>query len=65
MKQGWNLNARMGNVPVRFDEQGTAMVSGFSPAIMKSLLTDTENFTPEAIMRATVCSELYSEVCYE
>ena len=61
----WNLNARMGNVPVRFDEQGTAMVSGFSPAIMKSLLTDTENFTPEAIMRATVCSELYSEVCYE
>jgi len=61
----WNLNARPENVPVRFDEVGTALVSGFSPAIMKSLLSDTENFTPEAIMRSTVCSELYTEVCYE
>ena len=33
----WNLNAA-DNVPCRFDEKGVALVSGFSPAIMKSVL---------------------------
>lgn len=51
----WNLNAR--NVdsqsPVKFDKSGAALVSGFSPAIMKSILA-AENFTPEAIMLDTV-----------
>ena len=50
----WNLNARnLSNKPVRFDKSGTALVSGFSPAIMKSILA-AENFTPEAIMLDTV-----------
>lgn len=50
----WNLNARnASNKPVRFDQEGTALVSGFSPAIMKSILA-AENFTPEAIMLQTV-----------
>ncbi len=50
----WNLNARNpNNKPVRFDKSGTALVSGFSPAIMKSILA-AENFTPEAIMLDTV-----------
>ena len=50
----WNLNSRSkNNKPVRFDKDGTALVSGFSPAIMKSILS-AENFTPEAIMLDTV-----------
>lgn len=57
----WNLNARPGNVPVRFDEGGTALISGFSPSIMKSLLEEGE-ITPEGIMLKTVMSERYNNV---
>jgi hypothetical protein len=55
----WNLNAREGNVPVRFDEQGTALVSGFSPAILKNILA-AKNFTPVDIMMDTINSERYA-----
>jgi hypothetical protein len=56
----WNLNAR-GNAPVKFDKSGTAMVSGFSPAIVKPLLSgDMENFTPEAVMLKTIMQDRYS-----
>jgi hypothetical protein len=55
----WNINAH-GNVPVTFDETGTALVSGFSPSIMKSVLSaDLNNMTPEGIMRKTVMTERY------
>ena len=55
----WNINAAS-NVPVSFDETGTALVSGFSPAIMKSILAaDLENMSPEGIMRKTVMQEKY------
>jgi hypothetical protein len=53
----WNLNAH-DHYPVRFDEDGTAMVSGFSPAIMKSVLSGDE-FTPESIMMETVNNPRY------
>lgn len=56
----WNLNAA-DNVPVRFDEKGVALVSGFSPAIMKSVLAaDLEGMTPESIMVKTVSSDRYA-----
>jgi hypothetical protein len=56
----WNLNAH-DNVPVKFDKSGTALVSGFSPAICKALLAgDVEQFTPEAIMLKTVMADRYS-----
>ena len=56
----WNLNAA-DNVPVRFDEKGVALVSGFSPAIMKSVLAaDLDGMTPEAIMKKTVMSDRYA-----
>ncbi len=57
----WNLNAREGNVPVRFDEAGTALVSGFSPSIMKSILGAT-SFTAVDIMMETVDGERYAPV---
>ena len=51
----WNLNASYGNTPVSFDKSGTALVSGFSPALATSVLSnDLEDFTPEAIMLKTV-----------
>mgnify|MGYP003332503830 FL=1 len=56
----WNLHAH-DNVPVKFDEQGTALVSGFSPSILKSLLaSDMDAFTPESIMLNTVMIDRYS-----
>jgi hypothetical protein len=47
------------NVPVKFDKRGTALVSGFSPAVMKGILSGTD-MTPEGIMLATVDVERYS-----
>jgi hypothetical protein len=49
----WNLYDRGGNIPVKFDQSGVAMVSGFSPSIMKSILSGSK-FTPESIMLNTV-----------
>jgi hypothetical protein len=55
----WNLNAS-DNVPVKADKSGAALVSGFSPSIMKALLAaDMEQFTPEGIMRKTVMVDRY------
>jgi hypothetical protein len=56
----WNLNAS-DNVPVKSDKSGAALVSGFSPAIMASLLgADVEQFTPEGIMLKTVMVDRYA-----
>ena len=56
----WNLNAH-DNVPVKYDTRGVALVSGFSPAIMVSVLGgDTEQFTPEAIMMKAIMNDRYS-----
>lgn len=57
----WNLNATGGNFPVEFDENGTALVSGFSPSILKSLLGG-KNMTPESIMMDTVNDERYGVI---
>ncbi len=56
----WNLNAAYGNTPVKFDKSGTALVSGFSPALATSVMAnDLEDFTPEAIMLKTVMKSRY------
>lgn len=56
----WNLNSS-GNVPCSFNEQGVALVSGFSPSILKSVLAgDLESMTPEKIMLDTVMVDRYS-----
>lgn len=54
----WNLNSRTENVPVRYNEDGVALVSGFSPAIMKSILA-AEDFTPQKIMLDTIMNKRY------
>lgn len=54
----WNLNSRTKNVPVESHQSGAALVSGFSPAIMKSILA-AERFDPVSIMLDTVGVERY------
>lgn len=55
----WNLKHK-GNVPVKCTEQGAALVSGFSPSLMKTILAaDPTDFSPTSIMRATVCIPRY------
>lgn len=55
----WNLNSRTKNVPVRHNEQGVALVSGFSPAILKSIV-GAEDFSPEKIMLDAVMVDRYA-----
>ena len=55
----WNLNAH-DNVPVKYDTRGAALVSGFSPSIVKAVLqAEMDDFTPEAIMMQTIMNPRY------
>ncbi len=54
----WNLNGRAGNSPVTYNKVGTALVSGFSPSIVKSVLGG-EEMTPISIMLKTVMISKY------
>jgi hypothetical protein len=55
----WNLNSS-DNVPVKSDKSGAALVSGFSPSIMTSLLSaDPQEFTPEGMMMKTIMADRY------
>ena len=58
----WNIQSRRGNnIPVRFDERGTALISGFSPSIMKSLLNG-KSISPMDIMYETINSPRYESI---
>ena len=45
----WNLDAHMGT-PAKCSDDSVAMVSGFSPSIMKAIL-NAQEFTPMDVMR--------------
>jgi hypothetical protein len=53
----WNIQSRNGTTPIRHDQKGMVLVSGFSPTIMKSLLG--EGADPVKQMLATVDIERY------
>jgi hypothetical protein len=55
----WNLNSRSGTVPVRYNDQGVALVSGFSPAILKTILA-ADDFTPRQIVLDAIMSPRYN-----
>ena len=58
----WNLSPYgRDNTPVRFDDKGVCHVSGFSPAIMKAVLSveELEDFTPFNVMVKTLMNERY------
>jgi len=54
----WNLDDRSGNIPVTVNDHGVALVSGFSPSIMKSVLS-CKQLDPVSAMKETVCVERY------
>jgi hypothetical protein len=57
----WNLVSRHDNFPVKSDEQGTALVSGFSPSILKTVLTGNA-MDPIQIMIDTLNTPRYEAV---
>ena len=58
----WNIQSRSdSNKPVQFDKNGTALVSGFSPALLTSLLAGKE-MTPFSMMMEVIGSPRYSVV---
>lgn len=57
----WNLNARNDNFPVQFNESGTALVSGFSPALLTNLLSG-KDLNPIAMMNQVVSSQRYEPI---
>ncbi len=55
----WNIADRGGNIPVKHDASGNALVSGFSPALVKSILSASQ-FTPEGVMLETLMQDRYN-----
>jgi hypothetical protein len=57
----WNVNGRRGNLPATMSEKGIGLVSGFSPAILASILQG-EIETPYQLMMKTISSERYQPI---
>jgi hypothetical protein len=57
----WNVNARNEQFPIRSDVNGTALVSGASPSILKSLLA-ANDFDPMSIIYETVNNPHYDKI---
>ncbi len=55
----WNLKGRSGNTPVKYSEEKTALISGFSPAILQKVL-EADNISPEAIMLEALMVDRYN-----
>ena len=53
----WNVNY-YGNMPVKMDKENTALVSGFSPSVMKSILLN--KMTPWDQMMETISNPRYN-----
>lgn len=54
----WNLNSSYGTVPIGSNKEGMILASGFSPAIMKNILSG--EVTPLKIMLNTLLNDRYS-----
>ncbi len=59
----WNLNGRPGNVPAKSFDSNIALVSGFSPSILTSILSGKiENFTPLGAALSVLQNARYDRV---
>lgn len=54
----WNVNSWQNNVPVRFDQTGTALISGASPALFS--MTLSEDLSPLKMMLNIIESPRYA-----
>jgi hypothetical protein len=57
----WNVNARNTQYPIKVDDTGTALVSGCSPSILKSLLS-AKTFDPMSVVYETVNNPRYDKI---
>jgi hypothetical protein len=57
----WNLCSRRDNFPVSANETGTALVSGFSPSILKTVLSG-KSVNPVEMMLETLNVPRYEAV---
>ncbi len=57
----WNIQSRNSNNPVQFNDTNTALVSGFSPALLTSLLAG-KDMTPYSMMMDIVGSDRYEGI---
>lgn len=57
----WNVASRNDQFPIRADDNGTALVSGCSPSILKSLLS-AKSFTPMDVVYETINTPRYERV---
>jgi hypothetical protein len=55
----WNVAGRIGNMPVTQHQNGTALISGFSPSILKGVLGQSM-LTPEEVMLQTLLNDRYN-----
>ena len=53
----WNVNGRPGNSPVKMKDANTALVSGYSPSIIPSILG---NISPYEVMMKTIMKDRYT-----
>lgn len=53
----WNVNGASSDFPVSVGDYGTALISGFSPSVMKAVLDGDNSFSPYGIMRKTLDSD--------
>lgn len=53
----WNVNGGTSDFPVSVDDDGTALISGFSTSVMKAILDGDDSFSPYGIMRKTLDSD--------
>lgn len=56
----WNLAGNTKDVSIEFTQNNVAAVSGFSPSMLKNILSNNlESFTPENVMLETIMSDRY------
>lgn len=61
----WNISSRNdGNYPVQFKDNNTALISGLSPAILRSILSG-EDITPIGTMNQTINNKRYDLITIE
>jgi hypothetical protein len=57
----WNVNGSIDDFPTTVDKDGTCLVSGSSPSILKSILS-SEEFNSDTIMRETLNDKRYEPI---
>jgi len=59
----WNLNGKMNNSPALNNDENVALISGFSPNILETILSgNIQKFTPENVMLEAIQNERYARI---